>query len=127
MYEQYLSNIRTVAVKVSTPAEAFNLCEYVRNTIPDATGTDFEANYAALSLAAEYWGKHGIYDDGLAPAVAILSALNMFSQSVAQAQEIHNMSDLDLDLYERTNFDGEEIPDMTYPEFCDKYAQELNA
>lgn len=123
-YQQFLKAVQNVAQQVETPAEAFNLIEWIRATVPDATDTEYEPHITLLSACAEYWGTYGCYEDELMPALAILHTYCVFnyptSDELAHIVRIQSRCD---DMLAEPDFDA---PDMTYEEFCDKYAAELN-
>lgn len=122
-YQKYLQTVGDVAVQIDTPAEAFRLMDWIQATMPDAKGSDLEANYDALAAVTAYWNDHGTYEDALCPILAILYTLQAYQPDVHNIGHIVRIS-----VHNDNMLNSEsEHDDCDYAEFCDKYAETLNA
>lgn len=124
---KWIKAIKKVAQQVSTPAESFNLVQYVLATIPYVEpGEEGFEQIKALDEVCHYWDEHGCYEDEIAPALAILHAIATYSfGSLEDIEHILRMTNTLHDMLLNPSPEGDEF-DMTYEQFCDKYAEDLS-
>lgn len=124
-YEQYIAAIVNTAEAITEAGQSIRLCEYVLNTLPDATDTPYLPQIKALETVAAFWFQYGLPDDGILPAIAIVSTNHSFGfnklNALAKLQGIQDsfpeeVSDEEYAL--QTSY--------TYEKFCDDFAHLLN-
>lgn len=124
--EQFLIAVKTVALKAETSFEAFHLIEWFKANVPymEHGETNFILFHALDSLA-HYWDEYGCAEDELLPALSFAYTFAAHGWMMSK--------DLDL-LIQRQALCDEMIKspcldrteDISYEDFCDKYASELN-
>ncbi|MEG1354128.1 MAG: hypothetical protein RSC65_04200, partial [Malacoplasma sp.] len=122
MSYEFIAAVRKVAALVSTSAEAFRLVEYVRENLPFTTEEDTRLQLTALSAVADNWHHYGCYEDELAPAIGIICVIDAFSISIVKADSdaLNTIRQRNEEMLANPDYDA---PDMSYAEFCDKYAE----
>ena len=123
--EQFLTAVKTVALKAETFSEAYQLIVWFKSNVPYVeSGEDNFILLRALDDLCNDWDAYGCAEDEILPAL-----------SLAYTFAAHNrMTKAELDLLTERQLRCDWMksnPDLyehitSYEEFCDKYAAELN-
>lgn len=122
---QFLTAVKTVALKAETYSECYWLIYWFKSNIPYVDkGDENDILFFALDHLAHYWYQYGCVEDEIRPAI-----------SLAYIFAAHgHMTQAELDLLAERQARCDYMimnPDVdanytSYEEFCDKYAHELN-
>ena len=123
--QQFLTAVKTVALKAETFSEAYQLIVWFKSNVPYVeSGEDNFILLRALDDLCHYWDEYGCAEDEILPALSLAYTFAAHGRMM--------QADLDL-LTERQSRCNWMVsnPDLhehitSYEEFCDKYAAELN-
>lgn len=122
---QFLTAVKTVALKAETSSECFQLIDWFLANIPYVDkGDESDILFFALDHLAHYWNQHGCADDEILPALSLAYTF--------AAHGHLTRGELDLLADRQSRCDWMIVhPNLdehwtSYEEFCDKYAAELN-
>lgn len=123
--QQFLTAVKTVALKAETFSECDQLIEWTLANLPyvGQGEADFSL-FKALDDICRYWNEYGCAEDELLPALSIVHTFFAYGHNVE--------GDLEL-LLQRIKRCDEMLAEpnleeswMSYEEFCDKHAAVLN-
>ena len=122
----YLNRLVTLARLQETGADAHNLLEYLRATLPGVAPDDFIETFQVLECTVNYCVAYSTWEDELQPIISIFHALRIFC-----GEEL--VSDCDLAMIKaksdaRVASGHEPWPkadENTYEAWCDKFAEHL--
>ena len=123
--EQFLTAVKTVALKAETFSEAYQLIVWFKSNVPYVeSGEDNFILLRALDDLCHDWDTYGCAEDEILPALSLaytFAAHNRMTKAeldlLAERQSRCNWMKSNPDLHEHIT---------SYEEFCDKYANELN-
>ena len=123
--EQFLTSVKTVALKAETFSECDWLIYWFKSNIPYVDkGDENNILFFALDQLAHYWYTYGCAEDEIMPALALLYTY------AAHGHLTREELDLLADRQSRCDYmimNPDVDADYTsYEEFCDKYAEYLN-
>ena len=123
--EQFLTAVKTVALKAETFSECDWLIYWFKSNIPYVDkGDENDILFFALDQLAHYWYTYGCVEDEIRPALAFL--YTYAAHGYMTRKELDLLADRQSRcdwMIAHPNFDEERI---TYEQFCDKYAEYLN-
>ena len=123
--QQFLTAVKTVALKAETSSECFQLIDWTLDNLPYVWHGDTDHPlFKALDDMCHYWKDVGCAEDELLPALSLVHLFFAYGHAIKGDFEL---------LAQRTARCDAMIaePNMeehwtSYEEFCDKYAAELN-
>ena len=122
---QFLTAVKTVALKAETPFEAMHLVDWFLANVPYVeSGDDDFILFRSLDDLCHMWHENGLAEDEIKPALSLAYTFAAHGH-ITQAE-----LDLLIERQARCNYMIMN-PDVdanytSYEEFCDKYAAELN-
>lgn len=123
--EQFLTAVKTVALKAETPFEAMHLVDWFLANVPYVeSGEDNFILFRSLDDLCHMWHENGLAEDEIKPALSLAytfaahghmtqAELDLLAERQARCDYMIMNPDVDADY-------------TSYEEFCDKYAAELN-
>ena len=123
--QQFLTAVKTVALKAETFSEAYQLIVWFKSNVPYVeSGEDNFILLRALDDLCHYWDEYGCAEDEIKPALSLAytfaahghmtkAELDLLAERQARCDYMIMNPDVDADY-------------TSYEEFCDKYAAELN-
>lgn len=122
----YLDRLVTLARLQETGADAHNLLEYVRATLPVVSPEDFTETFQVLECTVNYWDTYGAWEDELGPILSIFHALRIFCGEEIVSDYDLNMTKAKSDARVAAGHEPWPDPDEnTYESWCDKFADHL--
>ena len=122
---QFLTAVKTVALKAETFSECFQLINWFKSNIPYVDkGYENDILFFELDHLAHYWDAYWCAEDEIMPALAFL--YTYAAHGHLTREELDLLADRQSRCYwmiANHNFEEEWT---TYEQFCDKYAAELN-
>lgn len=123
--QQFLTAVKTVALKAETSSECFKLIDWTLGNLPYVGhGEADHSLFKALDDMCHYWKDVGCAEDEIMPALAI--AYIFAAHWRLDRAELDLLADRQARcdwMIQNPNFDEEWA---TYKQFCDKYSAELN-
>ena len=123
--QQFLTAVKTVALKAETPFEAMHLVDWFIANIPYVeSGDDDFILLRSLYDLCHMWHEYGLAEDEIKPALSLAytfaahchmtrAELDLLAERQARCDYMIMNPDVDADY-------------TSYVEFCDKYAEYLN-
>ena len=123
--QQFLTAVKTVALKAETPFEAMHLVDWFIANVPYVESWDDDfILLCSLNDLCHMWQEYGLAEDEILPALSLAytfaahgrmmqAELYLLAERQARCDYMIMNPDVDADY-------------TSYEEFCDKYAAELN-
>ena len=122
--QQFLTAVKTVALKAETPFEAMHLVDWFLANVPYVEYFDDVILFCSLDDLCHMWHENGLAEDEIKPALSLAytfaahcrmtqAELDLLAERQARCDYMIMNPDVDADY-------------TSYEEFCDKYAAELN-
>ena len=122
--EQFLTAVKTVALKAETPFEAMHLVDWFIANVPYVESGDDFILFRSLDDLCHMWHENGLAEDEIKPALSLAytfaahghktkAELDLLAERQARCDYMIMNPDVDADY-------------TSYEEFCDKYAEYLN-